>query len=81
MQAIEIRKLKIMIEGQELINKQLTQSVADSKRVITAIEQACIRQIEKVELVIKANAQTLAQGLGLINGSASKDKSSKLISY
>jgi DNA-directed RNA polymerase alpha subunit len=76
-QSIQILKLNLKIEGLDLINKQLNQSVADSKRVITAIEQTCIRQIEKVENVIKANAQMLVHGFSL-NGASVKDKSSKL---
>jgi hypothetical protein len=74
-QSIQILKLNLKIEGLDLINKQLNQSVADSKRVITAIEQTCIRQIEKVENVIKANAQMLVHGFS-INGASVKDKSS-----
>ena len=36
--AIEIRKLKLKIEGLGLINEKLTQSVADSKRVLKQVE-------------------------------------------
>ncbi|CAI2371350.1 unnamed protein product [Moneuplotes crassus] len=58
-QAIEIHRLKLKLEGLDLINKQLNQSVVTSERIIKQIEIACLKEIEKIEVVIKSLVQTL----------------------
>lgn len=58
--AIELKRLELKNEGLTLINKQMAQNVADSQRVIKVIENTCIKEIEKVEEVLKAHIRMLA---------------------
>ena len=65
--AMEINKLNLKIEGLELVNKQMSQQVLDSKRVMKYIELACLKEIEKIEQVIKSQVQSMALKKGIPN--------------
>jgi hypothetical protein len=57
--AIQIKKFELKVEGLELINKQLINSVADSNRILRTIEQTCLAQINKMEETLKSTIKSI----------------------
>ena len=60
-QSIELKGLNLKIEGLELINKKLNESVVNSNRVIKQIEIICIQEIEKIQENLKSFVHNLAR--------------------
>ena len=76
--AIEIKKLNLKIEGLQLVNAQMNQSVIDSKAVIKVIEQTCIKEVEKMEEIIKAHISSICYRLQHSSDAENQSQSSKL---